>query len=86
MGEKDVMQVPIPEERWSELDPKVVTWMIWGKLNSIEDRLSGLECRMGNLESKQSFNDKMITLGSLGGGAVGGVAAGFAAVFGMRLR
>ena len=83
---KDAMQVPIPDERWKELEPKTVTWMMWEMLRSIDKRLEGVERKMGNLESKQSFNDRMITLGSLVGGALGGIAAGFAAIFGLRLK
>ena len=63
----DCLEVPISKERFSTLSQADQNWMVVEMLQSLDSRICALE-------SKKVFTERMLTLGSIGGGIIGGLA------------
>lgn len=63
----DCLEVPISKERFLTLSQADQNWMVVEMLQSLDKRICALE-------SKKVFDERMLTLGSIGGGIIGGIA------------
>ena len=61
------LEVPIPKDRFEKLSQTDQNWMVVEMLQSLDKRICALE-------SKRLFDERMLTLGSIGGGIIGGLA------------
>ena len=63
----DCLEVPISRYRWEVSSPSDRNWMMFEMLQAIDQRVRALE-------AKKTFDERMLTLGSIGGGIIGGLA------------
>ena len=63
----DCLEVPISRDRWEVSSPSDRNWMMFEMLQAIDQRVRALE-------AKKTFDERMLTLGSIGGGIIGGLA------------
>ena len=63
----DCLEIPISRDRWEVASPSDRNWMMFEMLQAIDQRVRALE-------AKKTFDERMLTLGSIGGGIIGGLA------------
>ena len=63
----DCLEIPISRDRWEKTPSPDQTWMMFEMLQAIDQRVRALE-------AKKTFDERMLTLGSIGGGIIGGLA------------
>ena len=61
------LEVPIPKDRFEKLSQTDQNWMVVEMLQSLDKRICALE-------SRKVFDERMLTIGSIGGGIIGGIA------------